>query len=200
MEKAKILEALGLKKNWIYETIVSSYYGEKAHAAPMGIHTRDHESLALEIYKSSATCASILRKKAFAVNFTGDISLFYDAVYRKDVLLYGRCKKVDSPFLAQADAYLEIEVTHSEDIGDRVRFTGKIVACSYGKKDGKIKLLNRGDALALEALITASKIPYVPAGEKEALSDEIKRISRVVSRVAPGSAAEELVFGLSSRL
>lgn len=200
MEKAKILEALGLKKNWVYETIVSSYLGEKPHAAPMGIRTRDHEHLTLEIYKSSATCASIILKKAFTVNFTCDVSLFYDAVYRRDALLYGRGKKVDAPFLAQADAYLEIEVSGSEDIGDRMRFTGKIAACSYCKKDGRIKLLNRGDALALEALITASKIPYVTAGEKEALSGEIKRICRVVSRVAPGSAAEELVCGLSSYL
>ena len=200
MEKAKILEAAGLKKDWIYETIVSSYHEGKPHAAPMGICTRDHESLTLEIYKSSATCASILLKKAFAINFTGDISLFYDAVYRKDALLYGMCKKADAPFLAQADAYFEIEVAGSEDIGDRARFNGKIVAYSHGKKDGGIKLLNRGEALALEALIAASKIPNASAGEKEALYGEIKRISRVVSRVAPGSAAEELACGLSSRL
>lgn len=200
MKKPKVLESLGLRKDWIYEAIISSYSGTLAHAAPMGISTPDHERLVAEIYKSSRTCANILEKKAYAVNLSFDVSLFYDSYNKKESLIYGRAENVEAPILANADAFLEISVTGSEDLGDRIRFTGKIAGYSSRREPGEIKLINRGDALALEALIAISRIPSASIEEKESLLREIARICRVVSRVAPGSAAEECVRVLSSRL
>jgi hypothetical protein len=200
MKKAKVLEALGFRKDWIYETIISTYSGAKAHSAPMGVSTPDHSSLVAEIYKSSETCANMLSRKVFSVNLSSDISLFYDSSYKKEALVYGRADMIDAPILAQADVSLEVCVAGSVDLGDRIRFTGRIAGYSSGKEPGSVRLINRGDALALEALIAASKIPDASAEEKEFLSKEIKRISRVVSRVSPGSQAEKLVNVVSLRL
>jgi hypothetical protein len=200
MKKAKVLESLGLRKNWIYEAIISSYSGTVAHSAPMGISTPDHELLETEIYKSSQTCANISAKKAYAVNLSSDVSLFYDSYNKKESIIYGRASNVDAPILAHADAFLEISVAGSEDLGDRIRFTGKIAGYSSLRGYGRIKLVNRAEALALEALIAGSKIPSASAEEKILLVREIERICRVVSRVAPGSDAGERVRDLFSRL
>jgi len=200
MKTAKVLEALGFRKDWIYETIISTYSGAKAHSAPMGVSTPDRTALAVEIYKTSETCANILSKKAFCVNLSSDISLFYDSSYKKEALIYGRADNIDAPILAQADASLEVSVLEEEDLGDRMRFTGKIAGYSSGREPGAIKLINRGDALALEALIAATKIPSASAEEKDLLVKEIRRICRVVSRVAPGSDAERLANAVSLRL
>jgi hypothetical protein len=197
MKKPKLLEDLGFRKDWIYETIISTFSGTKAHSAPMGVSTPDHSCLAVEIYKSSETCANILAKKAFSVNLSADISLFYSSC-KKDNLIYGRAEKIDAPILAQADASFEVSVLDIVDLDDRIRFTGKIVGHSSRREPGSIRLVNRGDALALEALIAATKMPNASAGEKESLAGEIKRICRVVSRVAPGSHAEKLVTELFS--
>ena len=200
MKKANVLEALGFRKDWIYESVISTYSGTKAHSAPMGVSTRDHERLTAEIYKTSETCANILSKKVFAVNLSPDVSLFYDSSYKKEALIYGRADKIDAPILAQGDAYLEVSVLDVVDLGDRMRFVGKIVGYSSSKEPGAIKLINRGDALALEALIAATKIPSASAEEKDLLIKGITHICRVVSRVAPGSNAERLANEASLRL
>ncbi|MFZ2456241.1 MAG: DUF447 domain-containing protein [Candidatus Altiarchaeia archaeon] len=200
MKKGKVLEALGFRKDWIYETIIATYSGAKAHSAPMGVSTHDHVRLTAEIYKSSETCANILSKKAFSVNLSSDVSLFYDSYCRKEALVYGRADNIDAPILAQADACLEISVEESIDLGDKMRFIGKVVGRSARKEYADIKPINRADALAIEALIAFSKIPSAQAEEKDALVKEIRRICRVVSRVAPGSDAERLVNVVSLRL
>jgi len=200
MKKGKIFEALGFRKDWIYETIIATYSGEKAHSAPMGVSTPDHERLTAEIYKSSRTCANILSKKAFSVNLSSDVSLFYDSACRKESLVYGRADNIDAPVIAQADACLEISVEESIDIGDKMRFIGKVAGHSARKEYADIKPINRAEALVIEALITFSKIPSAQAKEKDVLVKEIRRICRVVSRVAPGSDAEGLVNALSLRL
>jgi hypothetical protein len=200
MKKAKVLEELGFRKDWIYETLISTYSGVKAHSAPMGISTPDHERLSAEVYKTSETCANILSKKGFAVNMSSDMSLFYDTYLKKESLVYGRADKIDAPILAQAEACIEVSVRETVDLGDKIRFTGMIVGYSSRKEVRDIKLINRGDALVLEALVAATKIPSASAEERVSLVGRIKRISRVVSRVAPGSSAEKLVNELSLRL
>jgi hypothetical protein len=197
MNNPNVLDALGLRKDWIYETIISTYSRAKAHSAPIGVSTPDNECIVVEIYKTSETCANILSNKVFSVNLPSDISLFYDSSCKKEALVYGRANKINAPILAGAGYSLEVSVLASVDLGDRMRFTGSIVGHSSAKQPGAIKLINRGDALALEALIAATKIPYASGEEKELLIKEIRRISRVVGRVAPGSNAEKLVDGLS---
>jgi hypothetical protein len=199
MKKPSAVEALGFRKDWIYESILSTYSGGKAHFAPMGVSTPDMLRISAEIYKTSETCANISSRPVFTVNLSSDVSLFYDSLYRKEALVYGRMGGVDAPVLAQADASLAVSVQESIDLGERVRFIGKVLGYC-GKEPSEIKLVNRGDALALEALVAATKMRHVPAAEQERISEEIRRICRVVSRVAPGSHAAKLADDLSSKL
>lgn len=200
MKKASVLESLGFRKGWIYETIISTYSGKEAHSAPMGVSTPDNSALCVDVYKTSETCSNIISRKAFSVNLSSDLSLFYDSVYKKEAIVYGRADKIDAPIIARAEASLGVCVQSEEDLGDKVRFTGKILGHPSIKQPASIKLINRGETLALEALIAATKIPYASAEEKDILSKEIRRICRVVSRVSPGSNAERLVYEVSFRL
>ncbi|MBN2251017.1 MAG: DUF447 family protein [Candidatus Altiarchaeota archaeon] len=195
--KNNILKDMGFRRNWIYETIVATYSGGKGHAAAMGVSTGDMENIALEAYKSAETCVNIRERKSFTVNFTCDINLFYRSLYEKNGISYARADKVNAPFLKDADRFLEISVIKEEDLGDRMRFTGKIGSC--GGSDS-IRLVNRADSLALECMIKASKIPYASPVEKERLKEEITYISRAVSRTAPGSDAARVCDAILSSL
>jgi len=192
MEEKKILEALGFRRDWTYEIIAATYSGGRPHAAAMGICTRDLSSITLEVYKTAQTCENILSTRCFTVNFTKDVFLFYESVYEKEGLKYGKAKNVHAPCLKDAEAFIELKVIDATDLGDRMGFAGEII--SFAKKEEVIHLLNRADALALECLIAASKIPHVSGREKEFLLEEIRYISRTVSKVAPGSAAEKAVL------
>jgi len=179
---------------------VSTYSGEKAHSAPMGVSTPDLECLCVETYKGSETCSNIAVKKAFAVNLSSDVSLFCDSYFRRDSIAYVRAACIDAPVIARADASLEVSVDRCEDLGDRYRFTGRVAGYSLKNGSSRVCLVNRGEWLVLEALIALSKIPSASLEEKALLSGEVRRICRVVSRVAPGSELEHLASDLSSRL
>ncbi|MEA3254385.1 MAG: DUF447 family protein [Candidatus Altiarchaeota archaeon] len=199
MKRKKIPEGLGLKKNWIYESIVTTYSGGRANSAPMGVYTIDFEGVNLEVYKTSKTCRNILENKEFVINFTDDISLFHSSVFEKEIG-YVRARKVDAPILKNADAFLEMRVGEVKDLGDKVGINAEVVDYYLNEERGgeKINPVNRADALALECLIKATKIPHASVDERNHLKKEIRYISRVVGKVAPGSEAELLVERIRS--
>ncbi len=163
----------------------------------MGISTQDSETIDLEIYKTSETCKNILKEKEFVINFTDDISLFYTSVFEKKKLDYERAKKVNAPILKDANALLEMRVRGIEDLEEKVKVKAEIVDFyfneNFNEKKEKVNLINRAESLALECLVKATKIPHVSKNGKEKLKKEIRYISLVVRRVAPGSEAESLV-------
>lgn len=192
IEMKDALKQLCLKKNWIYESIITTYSEERANSAPMGVYTRDLERVNLDVYKTSKTCGNILEKKEFVINFTDDVSLFYKSVFRDDIA-YGGGRKVDAPILKNADAFLEMQVKDVKDQGDKVWITAEVVDYYLNEKTKGVNPVNRAEALALECLIKATRIPYVSVDERETLKKEITYISRVVGKVAPGSDALSLI-------
>jgi len=198
MEKQPILKGLGLNPGWKYEAIITSYSDDKPHAAPMGIRVIDEGTVWLEIYKTSRTAKNIERKKTFAINFTGDVSLFYRSLSKKEPLTYGKAEKIDAPVLKDADAWIEARLVDEQDLGGMTRFIAAAVASHKRKKDPQI--INRADYLALECMIKASKVPYVPDEEKDFLIKEAVYILQAISRVAPASPAEKIAQDIVSTL
>ena len=198
MEKKTVLEGLGLRKGWIYEAIVATYSGGKPHAAPMGVCTRDLRTLNVEAYKTAQTCRNISSGGCFTLNYAKDPSLFHASLYDKESLRYERAKKIAAPLLKDADACMEVSVIDAIDLGNRIGFAGEII--SYAQKGSAFPLVNRAEALAIECLIAASKVPYTSGREKEFLLEYLTYIRRAVSKVAPGSAAEKLVEKVCSGL
>ncbi len=79
----QILEQIGMIKGWIYEVIVSTYYENSPHAAPIGVWTDDFATLHMEIYKNAKTLGNILKSREFAVNLVSDLTIFYKSLFDK---------------------------------------------------------------------------------------------------------------------
>jgi hypothetical protein len=180
MGDAGILERLGLRKNWIYETIVVTHGSDgKFNAAPMGIRTIDMETVLMDVYRDRKTHENVTESREFTVNFVSDVGSFYE---------YCRAGKpaVKEKILKNADACLEMSVSEIDDLGDKVRIEAHV-------KGGKIirntVLINRAEALALECVVASTKSGII--GKVEAMK-KIEEYLGVISRVAPRSRYEEL--------
>jgi hypothetical protein len=198
MATESIIEGLGLVPGWKYEAIVTTYSGDKPHAAPIGFRVIDARTVWLEIYKTSSTAKNIENMKSFAVNCTGDVSLFYRSLYKKGPLEYGLEERTTFPVLKDAEAWIEARLVDRQDLGPMVRYVAAATAFYKRKKDAVI--INRADSLALECMIKASKIPYLPKTEKEFLIKEIENMLQAITRIAPGSHAEEMAKDIASNL
>jgi hypothetical protein len=171
---------LGFKKDWVYETIVTTQSADGMNAAPMGVWSTDLVSICLLIHKTAKTYENIRKEKRFAVNFPGDVALFYDAILEDDTL------RTENGTLALegCDAILEAEVSGMEDKGRSSEVTAKIISCRIKKRP---QLINRAEYLALDSLIAYTKLSFVPEKEKAMLIERIRENLRVIRSTAPGS-------------
>ncbi len=178
-----ILRKLGFRRNWIYETIVTTKVRGKLNSAPIGVWTDDFKTIHLEVYKTNRTCDNILKKKEFVINLPKGIGIFYESMFKEG--------EPDIP--GKSDVSLKMRVLDVKDLGDRVRILSEIADSEIR---GKPKLVNRAEHLALESLIAYSKLPFVSGKEKEFLEEKIRDNYRVICKSAPGSGFQGLVRGL----
>jgi hypothetical protein len=189
----KALEQLGMEKNWIYETIISSMGNNTPHAAPFGVKTKDDEFIEVEIYKGSHSLKNILANSEFAVNMVVDPIIFYNALFAKEKLRYSLPKKIDTPVLNGSPASIEVSVIDTLTTKQRVTIKAKVV---HVQLHDKIEWINRAKNLLFESLVIATRIPHYPEGSAEAL---LRENHRVVRKVAPDSEYELIMQALLKR-
>jgi hypothetical protein len=193
-----ILKFLGFRKDWVYETIVTTEYNSRAHAAPMGISSTDYKKILLEVYKSAETCRNISETGFFAVNLTDDLSIYYSSLFDRKKIRYIRPKGFIVPAIKGADAFIEARVVSEKEAGEKIIFAAEVICF---KKTGKkeIKLINRAQSLAMEALIKATKVRAAKdAAKKKQLIEELRYIAHAASKTAPGSRQARMASKLSS--
>jgi len=175
------LKKLGLKKNWIYEVVVTT--GKSA--APMGFWTPDFERVMLRVYKTSGTYRNILHERKFAINFVEDVAVFYYSLFKKEKLRFKKIKNSDAPVLANVKSWILLEAVDVHDLGDSVEITAKIKKSKISKNT---RLINRAEFLALECMIKATK--------RGAKKPEILEYCEKIKKVAPKSEYEKIVEGM----
>ncbi|MFC2154513.1 DUF447 domain-containing protein [Candidatus Altiarchaeota archaeon] len=185
--KEKILEGLGFKRDWIYEVIVSTIdQNKQPHAAPIGIFSKDMETISMNLYPGSETLENILKTRGAAVNFTSNLELINKSVSGEEIL-FDSSNKSTIPVIKDADAYLMLELDRSVDQQDFVEMDFKI---SEFEENQKPQLLNRAEMLFLEALIKFTKKDFL--GEDLMLA-ELCEIQRVIKKTAPNSKYEKMM-------
>ncbi len=184
------LEQLGMKKNWIYETVISSIGNDTPHAAPFGVKTKDYELIEVEIYKGSNTLKNILANKEFVVNMVVDPIIFYNALFVKEKLRYRLPNKIDSPILYGSPASIESSVIDTINTKQKIMIKAKVVYIHLHKK---FEWINRAKNLLLESLIISTRMPHFLEGTAEAL---LRENYRVVQKVAPDSEYEFIMQAL----
>ena len=192
--KMEIIKRLGMKRQWIYEVIVSTGGQGFSHAAPIGVWTQDFNSLKSEIYKGSKTLKNILENRDYSVNFPPDTIAIYTVLFAKSRLVYEASKKIGAPRLHGASASLELQLKTIKERGKSVLVEGEIVSASM---KSKINLINRAEGLVLENLVLSTKLPHLPG---QRIQNLIKENYRVIRKVAPGSDYEKIVESLMETL
>ena len=168
-----VLRKLGLRKNWIYETIVTTHSRSSINSAPVGIWTKDLKSLNLKLYKRSTTFKNIIKNGFFVINFPSNLGAFYDALSSKKLKYI---KTRGGGYALPRLSFLEMMVKSTKSMGDAVEFKAYITR--YRIKENT-RFFNRAQYLTLEYLIKKTK----PKPNKK----ELAEYRSVVNKVAPKS-------------
>jgi hypothetical protein len=183
----KPLQTMGMQKGWIYEVIVSTYRDDKPHSAPIGIWTHDFLTLNMEIYSGSGTLKSIMELKDFVVNMVADVTAFYDSLFDKANVAYRHSSTLNAPVLSNASAIIGCRLNKAENKGNKVHLECVPVNIEVNEP---VKLINRAEAIVVESLILATRMPYLEGSKAR---ETLKENYRIVRKVAPGSRYERIV-------
>lgn len=186
----KTLDQLGMRKDWIYEVIISSLNDNVPHAAPFGVQTRDFKLVKIEMYKGSNTLRNILANKEFAINMVVDPIIFYNALYAKEKIKYSLAKRINTPVIYGSPASIEAGIIDTVDTKQKILITATVVHIHLHNKS---EWTNRAKNLLFESLILSTRIPHLPKGKAEVL---LKENYRIVKKVAPRSEYELIMKSL----
>lgn len=184
------LESLGMKKNWLYEIVVSSYSAKSPNVAPFGVRTKDYKNITIEMYKGSATLKNILEAGEFAVNVVDDPVVFYNALYCKNNMHFTGAKLITAPVIADSPASIEARVKETEEREKSYILTAEVIHIDFRQKS---QLTNRAKSLVLESLILSTRKNLFPEKKLESILSENYR---VVRKVAPESKYEKMMHDL----
>jgi hypothetical protein len=188
------LKKIGLKKDWIYEVIVSTYCdNNRPNSAPMGVWTNNFHTLILEIYKNSKTLENIMRVGEFAVNLVSDVAIFYEALFNKARIAYENSPRINAPVIKNVPSVLELRLKDMTEKENSFRIES---APSHIQIEGTVKLINRARPLVLESLILATRSSYLPA---PMVRETLKENCRIIRKVAPGSKYDDIIGKLVDR-
>ena len=188
------LQTIGMKKGWIYETIVSTYGGDTPNSAPIGVWTDDFAILRMAIFSGSNTLKNILESKEFSVNLVPDATLFHTSLFEKEMVAYESSPRIHAPVLRDASAVIEARLEKVETRGSRFFLESTPLHIAVREP---VKWINRAEALMLESLILATRVAHHP-GPK--VRETLRENHRVVKKVAPGSEYERIMEKLVGML
>ena len=181
------LQQLGMKKNWLYEVVISSYNNNIPHAAPFGVKSSDFKCITMEIYKGSTTLKNILSNKEFVLNMLDDPVFFHQALFAREKINFNVAKMINAPVIAESPSTIEVRLLNALDKKQRVIIKAEVVHINVCNKS---ELINRAKSLVLESLILSTRLSYFPKLKLEKL---IKENYRVIKKVAPGSRYENIM-------
>lgn len=184
------LESLGMKKNWLYEVVVSLYDGQVSHAAPFGAKTNDFKTVIIEMYKGSNTLRNVLAGKEFALNAVDDPAIFYNALYCREKIQFESAKMITAPVLFHSPSSIEVRLKAAKEKEKSYLLESEVVHIHTRNKG---ELTNRAQGLVLESLILSTRRSMFPVKELEKMLTEN---DRVIKKVAPGSKYEKIMHDL----
>ena len=186
----KKLEQIGMKKAWIYETIVSTIRKGVPHAAPIGVWTHNFETLNSEIYKGTRTIENILKNYNYTVSLPSDVITFFTVLFARQNLSYEKSKAIEAPAVKGYSAAMELRVKVAQEQKKSFLIQGEIKAI---RTSGPVKLINRAEGLVAENLVLATKLPHFA---RKKIEGAMQANHRVIRKVAPGSKYEKMTMSL----
>jgi len=205
------LSQLGLSKDHVYETILSTCNADgKSTAAPMGIIPKSSRRFIIRIFKRTLTFKNLQRSRCGVVNLTSDPEIFYKTAFKQTsglrslrVKWFEKARTVKAPRLRSADANIEFTVNKIEDFDDlRSRVT-----CEAERIDFQRTLPTgycRGAFAAIECIIHATRIQqYLSEGRLGHAKNLIALVNHykdLAERVSPSSKYVSIIRQICSQI
>lgn len=205
------LSQLGLAKDHIYETILSTYNADGTPtAAPIGIIPGGSATFLLRVFKGTLTLKNLKRSQCGVVNFITDPEIFYRTAFKHTsgssplaARWFQHARKVKAPRLRCAEATIDFRVTKISDI-DGLRSGVKCKADRIDLQRTLPLVYCRGKFAAIECIIHATRIRQYLCEHR--LADAEKLIALVnhykdlAERVSPGSQYVSVIRKICSQI
>ena len=205
------LNQLGLAKDHVYETILSTYDMDgKSRAAPMGIIPKSSRRFIICIFKRTQTFKNLKRWRCGVANLTNNPQIFYKTAFKQtsgfrslEARFFEKARAVKAPRLRSAGAKIEFKIDKIEDLNDlRSRIT-----CEVENIDLRRTLPTgycRGAFAAIECIIHATRIQqYLSEGRiehAEKLINLVNYYKDLAERVSPGSKYVSIIRRICRRI
>lgn len=183
----------GLRRNWIYEVVVTARRGDAITAGPFGVWTDDGATLKAALFNGSSTLEAIREARCFVINFVEDPLDLHAALNHRDRLVFDTVAGEGGagyPVLANTPAWLAMRVVRLDAEGEKTLLTAEIAAASDARPAEPV---NRARGLFLESLVLSTRCRLLGPSAVDRLRENV----RVIAKVAPGSgyqtAVEELL-------
>lgn len=208
---SRSLSQLGLAKDHIYETILSTYNADATPtAAPIGIIPKGSATFLLRVFKETLTLKNLQRSRCGVVNFKTDPETFYRTAFKHTSGLsplgarwFQKARKVKAPRLRSTEATIDFRVTKISDIDD----LRSEVICKPERIDFQRTLPSaycRGKFAAIECIIHATRIQqYLTEhrlGDAEKLITLVNHYKDLAERVSPGSKYVSIIRQICSQI
>ncbi len=145
----------------------------RPNPAPMGVeYLASSKIIVIRPYVKTATYKNSLSSKEITVNLTSDSLLFFNALFRRDMMKYQPSRKVKTPVIDGAvDLYVEGEIQGIlRETAERAQLSVKPVAVYPGR--GSQLAYSRSDHALIEALVYITKLEAL----RECLSKEAVQV------------------------
>jgi len=211
-----LIEKFKLRKNTIYETIISTYDKENnlPHAAPMGIIITDEDYILIRPYKTSRTYKFMEQYKYAAINFIDDLELFYkfsqeDKDMNKLKDYFEVISEFNSPIFKTSMLSIEIKIIEDLDIeGIRAQFKCKPLHYIYKSEFKKLfEPINRASGCVLESIIHATRISIYRRINTPELLKKVEKLifllnhyREIIKKVYPNSKYEKIIDDIFIKL
>ena len=133
--------------------------------------------------------------KDFAVNLIGDVTVFYDSLFDDVNVEYRDSLNINAPVVRSALTVIEARLKKAENKGDRFHLESEPV--NVESYEPKPESINRAEAIVIESLILATRLPYLPGSSAQ---EALRENCRIVRKVAPGSEYERIMGKLVETL
>ena len=205
------LGILGMKKNRIYETVVSTYdKKQRPAAAAMGIMLINEETFFIRPFKTTSTYANLNETKCGVVNISSSPQIFYRTTFKHEEprlripsKWYAPAKTVLAPRIKLAEAHVEFTVRSLEvENEDRTRLT-----CKAKFMEGRRifpQAYCRSNYALIECIIHATRVKYHLShgrvAEAQKLINLIRYYRNLAIRVSPSSKDVQMIEEILSHV
>jgi uncharacterized protein len=183
------LQAVGMNKGMLYETIITTVNPDKTpNAAPMGVICKDRAEVVVYLHEGSNTVRNIKSNKSFLVNILKDPLVFVHSTLGNlsaDYFVeYG-----GNFYIKDTDAFLRVEVNDFKDVKREDQFG--VSKTTIVRADVQeiivnkecVEPLNRAIYGIVESLVYLTRKDMVNGETEKLYNLRMKEISRIVNKV-----------------